>query len=101
MKYKTVVKIIENRGYQVWCVDNRKSPSPQLKFAVGYWRGKDGDLLCWSKIIDPEHCLSSHKRTLRKAVEDTLNKEMAWLLKQATTKSGLISRYEARQRFEK
>ena len=42
----------------LWIVNNLDSPLPQIQYVFGFTRGEDNDLVCWSRDLPPEECLS-------------------------------------------
>ncbi len=42
----------------LWVINNLDSPLPEIEYIYGFVRGRDNDLICWSRDLDPEECLS-------------------------------------------
>jgi len=42
----------------LWIVNNLDGSAPSIKFCFGFGRGADNDLICWSKNLPPNDCLS-------------------------------------------
>lgn len=42
----------------LWIINNVDSSTPRIEYCFGFLRGKDNDVICWSKDLGIEHCLS-------------------------------------------
>ena len=42
----------------LWVINNLGSPTPSIEYCFGFTRGKDNDVICWSKTLPVESCLS-------------------------------------------
>ena len=52
----------------LWIINNLEVPTLGIEYCFGFLRGKDNDLLCWSRDFDPEECLSPVEETAPMAI---------------------------------
>lgn len=52
----------------LWIINNLDSPTPKIEYCFGFIRGKDNDLICWSRDLPEEDCLSPIANTPSLAV---------------------------------
>ena len=63
----------------LWIINNLDSPIPKIEYCFGFTRGKDNVVVCWSKDLPVEECLSPICKTpalaFCLAVEKLIDKE--------------------------
>jgi len=64
----------------LWIINNLDSPRPEIAYAFGYSRSETNDLLCWSKRLPVEECLSPIEETpalaICRAIEKLIDNEV-------------------------
>lgn len=52
----------------LWIINNLSSPTHSIGYCFGFIRGKENDLICWSKDLPVEECLSPIAETPAAAI---------------------------------